>query len=174
MKPKLIIVNILVILLSSCNKSCKDGVHPTLPPNQFYFLIRHNGDIFPDSILSKIKLFYYDNGVKKDRLSSTSDDTSFVFPAARYAPGLANSGVMCSGYVDGIVKSHTNDLYLAYPDGNIDTLYIEIGNLEYEQGVKDRCYCYYPFTVVKFNGKDAPEVTDLHTDDGKPIFLFEK
>ncbi len=106
--------------------------------------------------------------------SAILDDTTFILPVSRFSSGLSSTGVQSAGYLDGIVKSYTNDLYLAYPDGDTDTLYIEIGNLEYEQGIKDRCYCYYPFTVVKFNGKDAPEVTDLHTDDGKPIFLFEK
>lgn len=155
---------------------CKHKRIPSLPPNVLFFRIEKDDHKLEDSVLMKIRLFYFDtHGNKVDAPPSNLDDKTFLFLASRHSTGMESTGVLSSGYVDQLVYSKgANTLFLSYPDGDIDTLYIEVKNIGHKDGAQDRCYCAFPFTIVKFNGKDAPEVTDLATDDGKPIYLFEK
>lgn len=156
--------------------ACKPKKIPALPPNVLFFQIKQNGAILPDSILSKIKLFYYSGNSKVEAPPANYDDKTFLFPASRSSAGLDGKGVLCSGYIADLIVHYggANTMYLSYPDGDVDTLYVEVSDIGNKAGVNDRCYCAFPFTVVRFNGKDAPEVTDIHTDDNKPIYLFSK
>jgi len=154
---------------------CKKKRIPTLPPNVLFFLITEDGNRLPDSTLDNISLYYYENGKKISSPPSNLDDKKWVFPATRSSSDLAGKGVLCSGYIDWLVYGkNVNDFYLEYPNGDVDTMYVEVKYLGHEEGAKDRCYCAYPFTVVKFNGKDAPESVDPKSATGKPIYVFEK
>lgn len=154
---------------------CKKKAVPALPPNVLLFLITKDGNRLPDSTLDKISLYYLENGNKISSPPGNLDDKKFLFPATRYSGQLEGEGVLGGSYIDWLVyERKASNLYLEYPDGDVDTLHIEISHIGDEEGVKDRCYCAYPFTIVKFNGKDAPETTDIKSGIGKPIYLFEK
>ncbi|WP_162903375.1 hypothetical protein [Taibaiella koreensis] len=167
----------VVISLCLVFVACKAKRVPALPPNVLFFQIKLDGQILDDSILAKVKLFYYDkNGNRIDSLPWNYDDRTFLFPASRSSGGLDGKGVLCSGYIARyIIRGEgVNTMYLEYPNADIDTLYVEVADIGSEAGARDRCYCDNPFTIVRFNGKDAPETTDIHTDNGKPIYLFSK
>lgn len=170
----------VVLILSGCSNTPWDPiVNPSLPPNVFYFQIKNNNNTLRDSILSSITIFHYENGKKIDGYCNDPDpnvcDTSYVYLPNRYTDNLDNFGILASPYISYIILNKgQNTMYLEYPDGNIDTLYVEIGSLEYNDAIKNRCYCTTPFTKVMFNEKDAPESTELHAGDGKPVFLFKK
>lgn len=170
MKKLLIIFAFLVVLAILCfNTGCDKGnCKWDLPPNTLYFRFEKNKQQLPDSILSKIKLYYIKNGEKIYRPGPDLFDTAFMFPAIRTAPGLANTDVMINLYVS------TGTWYFEFPDNNVDTLYTVLTEISCKEGQKDRCNCEHPLTEVKFNGKDAPIATDIQADDGKAVYLFEK
>lgn len=173
---KIIFYSFPIIISITILGGCKAKRVQALPPNVLFFQITKNGQTLPDSILNKISLFYFEKGGQKvEHPPANYDDKTFIFPASRHSTGLEGKGVLSSGYIDQLVYSNgANSMYLQYPDGDVDTMYVEVSNIGHEEGAKDRCYCAFPFTIVRFNGKDAPETTDIKTDDGKPIFLFEK
>jgi len=162
-----------IVLLSIFG--CKDKRTPDVAPNVLFFLITENGNRLPDSTLDNISLYYYENGKKISSPPSNLDDKKLVYPASRFSGDLAGKGVLAGNYVDWLVYGkNVNDFYLEYPNGDVDTMYVEVTFIGREEGAKDRCYCAYPFTVVKFNGKDAPESVDPKSATGKPIYVFEK
>jgi hypothetical protein len=68
-----------------------------------------------------------------------------------------------------------NTWYFEYPNGDIDTLYVEHRDQSFEQARKDECSrCIAPFPVVRLNGKDAYKHPTLRPASGKPIFVLEK
>lgn len=121
-------------------------------------------------MLNRIRMFYFlpNTNTRKYRYSETSDDTTFVFPASRYDPIPDSLGVLANGYI------FATTWYIEYPNGDIDTLDNETTKLNCDDAMANRCHCVYPLTKVVFNGKIAPEVTDIQSGNGKPIFLFEK
>lgn len=166
------------ILLILFITSCKDYCRWSLPPNIFYFIIMKDGHPLPDSILDNTVMYFINSrgemvtnpdSLQEGPNAPDLDDTVLMFPATRTSPGLANTGVMSSGYV-----YETRTWYLKYPDGDIDTFYVETTHIPCKKGAKNRCYCDDPYTKVEFNGHTAPEYTELNNGDGKPIFLFEK
>lgn len=170
------IYKLAICLALLATQGCKHRRVPALPPNVLYFLIEKDGHKLEDSVLAKIRLFYFNKqGKKVDSPPPNLDDKTFLFPASRQSTGMEGTGVLSSGYVDQLVYSEgANTLFLSYPDGDIDTLYLEVKNIGHKAGARDRCYCAFPFTIVKFNGMTASEVSGLRPDDGKPIYLFPK
>lgn len=162
----------IVVLLYSCKK----GGNWALPPNTMYFLIEKDGVTLSDDVLSAIKMYCIRDGKKSYRPSATSDDTTYIAQAfPRYTSNLQNDGVIVNGYADSYYGYYGVDTwYLEYPDGDVDTIYLEVGDISGEEGAKHRCYCTKPFTVMRFNGKDAAISTTLVPDDGKPVYIFEK
>lgn len=165
---------LLCMCICACNRTTVDHSHDTLPPNTFLFLLEKNHERLEDSVLSGLRLYYYHGAVKVYNPGPNMDDTSYISPGYRYKSSLSNTGIMASGYVSMISGlSGVHDFYLEFPDGDVDTLYIETGNLTNEEGANDPCYCRFPFRVVRYNGLDATIDTQYSTA-GEPVFLFDK
>lgn len=166
------IASVLLIILFC---SCKKKMRYDLPPNVLFFLIEKDEERLNDSVLAGMKLYYYKDGKKIDSPPSNYDDKTLIFPASRSSSGMEDRGVMCSGYVPNLnAYEGINDFYLLYPDGDVDTIFIQTKEVSIEEGSRDRCYCKEPISTVNFNGEKAPEETRFITDDGKPIYLFKK
>jgi hypothetical protein len=155
-----------------------------LPPNTMYFQILKKGQPLEDSVISAITMFLVKDGKKISNPNSMDqsatapilDDTSFIRNAnPRYTSNLQDDGVLVNGNASSYYGYYGVDTwYLEYPDGDVDTIYLEVGDISGEEGAKHRCYCTKPFTVMRFNGKDAAISTTLVPDDGKPVYIFEK
>ena len=140
-----------------------------MPPNVFFFIVHQDGQPLPDSVNAALKMYYIDGEEKIYRPPPNIDDSTFVFQAGRFSGNLSNSKVLANPYID-----MPKTWYLDFPDGEVDTVKIQITELNCEAAKKDPCYCNRPFTSVQFNGVEAPEYTEEQTASGKKIFLFDK
>jgi hypothetical protein len=185
----LILIRATSILLSVIIiYSCKKHLDELPESNDTYFKVIKNGNVLGDSILLKTKLFYIDANNKRisdsDQIpynaNAGSDirDTSFVYLASAYfgdTPELQGSGIAFFRYIVSVnVDYGIHDFYLEFPDGDIDTLYLNAEKVSEKQGLKEECYCTMPIRTLKFNGKDVIQDTSTHLSIGAPVYLFEK
>lgn len=84
---------------------------------------------------------------------------------------LDSSGVRVS---DWIIDFQDRDWYLEAPNGDIDTVKVIAKMRKSTEGYDEECYCWDPFTSVKFNGHEAPKHPTLKAYDGKRVYIFEK
>lgn len=178
MKNTLIII--LLITLLKFMSSCKDKREPdfwNLPPNDFYYLITHNGNRLSDSTLEDLKFYYFNsNGQKVYRDPNTDNEAANHVLKPSWIGGnehLDEAGVRLCMEINSFGVIH-NTWYFEYSNGNIDTLYVESIELNKEQGRNDDCYCITPFSIVRFNGIDAYKHSTLKAADGKPVWVLEK
>lgn len=181
----LLLYFLILMTISACEHEKRDDCFVNIPPNILFFQIKENGQKLNDSVSSKIRIFYihsnvikvYGNWDPNSGFPPEGDDTSFVYPASRYTNIPDSLGVLAAPHTEQGYSNFKNSIkfwYIEYPDGDIDTLQFESTKLNCDDALANRCHCVYPYTKVIFNGKIAPEVTDIQTVDGKPIFLFEK
>jgi len=178
---KLSIILLLFLLLESlsCKKSDCDW---DSPPNILYFIIKENGKPLEYGSLSEVKMYYLRNGIKitnpndidTSPNSPILDDTKFIYYGSKNDPKLENSGVLANGYADFVSTLDIKTWYIEFPDGNIDTLFLETTKLSCEEAKLNRCYCNLPFTKVIFNGRIVKEATEIQTTNMKPVYCFEK
>jgi hypothetical protein len=162
--------SILLLLFGGVITGCHKEMNWTLPPNRLFLQITESGVPVPDSVLTKLKVYYWDAGKKVSRPPANYHDSSFVNLGIRHlGADYRNMGLLASGYI-----GPGHDWLIEYPDGEIDTLYVETTNLDAEEGRNHRCYCNAPFTVVRINGRDLPEATGIDWSISKPVFLRER
>jgi hypothetical protein len=162
----------LLLLLSACGLlvSCEKRRSWDLPPNMLFLQVKKDGAPLPDSLLSSIKVFYWKDGKKVNRPAANLTDSTLISPGTRYlGDKFGGQGLLASFYI-----GPGYEYYFEFPDGDIGTLQVEADSLSAEEGRKHRCFCRNPFTQVRFNGKVAPETSDIKEPGGKPIFLLEK
>lgn len=182
MKTLIISLSIIVlgVLLFSCNKNkiieVEDPDPWILPPNSFFFQITRNGEKLPDSVLADLKLFYidHDRRIYEDPNEKLDNREHILLPSYMSSNiHLDEQGVRIAPYVNGFGVEH-NTWYFEFSNGDIDTLYVESQEISSEEGRQNECYCKYPFSVVRFNGKDAQKHPTLNAASGKPIWVLEK
>lgn len=166
------------IILTSCNKTIEieDPNSWTLPPNKFLFQITQNGERLADSTLNNLKMFYvdHDRRVYEAPNELLDNRNHIILPSYMSNDGyLEEYGVRSGPYVNGFAVEH-NTWYFEFPNGDIDTLYVENKILSEEEGKRDECYCINPFTVMWYNGKDAYKHPTIKASSGKPIWVLEK
>ncbi len=183
MKNRLLIFLVITLgFIISCSKRNVSD----LPLNKFYGQIYKNGVLLPNDELNLVKAFYVINGERKYGI----DSTICFMPTYPDAPAIniidTNLSILgsirISDYAsrrqeddDPICKRYkVNTWYFEFPDGDIDTLYVEVRDkdLSRKKAEANPCYCYRPFTVVKYNGKDAEINKELNLM--KPVYMLHK
>jgi hypothetical protein len=167
-KYNLLIICLLLLLLFSCKKN-QSNPCPTFwgykLPYSLFFKLNLNGNRLADSVLNKLKLSYYQNGSKK----YISDFSRAINEGSLNA---FDSGIMVTrdiGFNSG--DANIKDYYLEFPDGDIDTLFVDYRKYSQCEADTSVCQCLYPLYSVHFNGQKAsPDayITE-HT-----VYLFEK
>lgn len=154
---------------------CAQPVPPPPSPNVFYCRIKKDGVPLADTVMSQVQLYYYDNGRAVTSANDINkpygpkyDDTLLIRPLP------ATATLLYSVYLTEITRLGFNTLYLKYPGGDIDTLYVERGNLTEAQSLQDLCQCTDPFTRVMFNGQAISGMPGTTLTGGKPVYEFEK
>jgi len=140
----------------------------SLLPNTFYFMVEKNGNPLDGATAAGMRMFYVRHGVKVYREDNLSD-TTFLYPGARYDPNFEGNTVHANPYIE-----YAENWFLELPDGDIDTVVVKVTRRSHEEGAKDRCSCYTPYTTVTFNGTDAPEYTKIRSSTNKIVFHFAK
>lgn len=173
-------LTVLGVLLFSCNKKkineWEDPNGWTLPPNSFLFQITRNGEKLSDSVLADLKLFYIvrDRRIYEDPNENYDNRDHIVLPSYMSSNiNLEEHGVRIAPYVNSFGVEH-NTWYFEFSNGDIDTLYVESQEISKAEAKQNECYCIYPFSVVRFNGKDAQKHPTLNAASGKPIWVLEK
>lgn len=165
----------IIITFLSCKRENPDPW--ILPPNFFYYQIVQNGNKMPDSILSNLKFYYFNemgNKVFSDPNTDNEAANHVLLPS--WIPGneaLDAEGVrLCMEIASFGVRNNT--WYFEYPNGDIDTLYIESQKISKQEGRVNECQCVNPITLVRYNGRDAYKHPSLKPSDKKPVFVLEK
>lgn len=159
--------SIIAIFIYSCERkdSCSTWVVP--PPSSFAFQIKENGARLPDNILSQIKCYYFQGSIKKY--------INLHYSNADLAEYIAGQGFLIDE-VDMIYASGNNsirDFYFKFPDGTVDTLYLEIQKVETCQAKKEKCQCNYPIRSIKYNHHEVSE-HELSWTYEAPLYVFER
>lgn len=141
--------------------ACEEREGPLVIPNPVFFLIKESGTKLPDSTQKGIKLFYLKGNTK-----------NYVSDFERGADGFDTLGIFTSRNI-GLTSGNENikDYYLEYPNGDIDTLFVDYRHVSEKEAFKNSCYCYYPLEEVRFNGRKAepdPSITM------QKVYLFQK
>lgn len=161
------IISLLTLL------SCRQKDDPDkygLDINIFSYRIVQNGDKLPDSIIDNLKMYYMVGSMKYYRSPGGDSSSANHLLKPSYFSGNTfwdEQGVRVCVNVNSFGVVH-NYWYFEFPNGDIDTLYVESRQVGNEEGLKDVCQCNNPFTVVKYNGRDAEINTELMPADSKP------
>ncbi len=162
MKRSLFLIFLWSALSITCNK---DFNGPYLPPHSIFFVIKSNGARLPDSVLNNMRMYYYENNIKK----YVTDFTRAVNEAGVQAYDLGIQTTRNIGFISG--DENIKTYYLDYEYGPDDTLFVNYVHLTEKQAKRDPCYCYYPLKEVKYNGVVAS--LDLSLNNIK-AYLFNK
>lgn len=147
MKHSLILLIVICTIL--CVGCSTKQIGPQTMNNSLAFLLTKNNQRLPDSIVNNIKMAYYEGNNKKyiNDLSRGINEGGFM----AYDIGLLSTRDIGGYSSGGGIKNY----YLEYPNGQIDTLYVDYRVLSYDQALKDPCFCYYPLVEVRYNGQPA-------------------
>lgn len=142
---KIIVLGIIAFVFqsSSCNK--KDPLGPQVINNSIFFLVKINNQRLPDSVLNNMKMSYYLSGQKK----YVDDFTRGINEGGFMANDMGIQTTRDVGTYSG--DNNVKNYYLEYPNGTIDTLFIDYRHVSYNEASTNSCYCYYPLVDVKFN-----------------------
>ena len=166
------ILPVLLFILPSL-LSCKQKDDPgsyLLDINLFSYRIVQNGDKLPDSIIDNLKMYYMVGGIKHYRSPGGDSSTANHLLKPSYYSGNTfwdEQGVRICVNVNAFGVIH-NYWYFEFPNGDVDTLYVESREVSSKEGLKDICQCNNPFTVIKYNGRDAEINTELTPAGSRP------
>ena len=151
-------ITLFLVLFFSCSKYTKGQCEYLSIPNSLILILKKNGQIVPDSILQKTKLFY----LVKDSIKFVTD---FSISTDSNYFNMGFIGTRTIGFLSGddSIKSY----YLEYPNSwSTDTLFVDYTAPFL---VTDCVYILHP---VKFNNQLAPVDTSFHFDS--PVYILNK
>ncbi len=151
------------ISMVACNK--KTPLGPQVINSSLIFLVKKNNQQLPDSILSNMKMSFYQNGSKLYQ----QDFVRAVNEGPFYGADLGVMGPRNIGVTSG--DNGVKDYYLGYPDGSRDTLFVDYQHVNYNEAKNNSCYCYYPLVGLRFNGQ-VPSLDSSIKEQN--VYLFKK
>lgn len=72
------------------------------------------------------------------------------------------------------VDDKVNHFYLEFPDGSVDSIYVQSEQVSCEQGWKEKCHCTLPLRELKYNGKNVAIDDDYHLSNEQPVYIINK
>lgn len=169
-KRVLSVAMVFLPILHSCKQKDNPDMY-SLDINLFAYRIVQNGDKLPDSVMTGLKMYYVEGMTKyyKNPTVQDSATASHVLKPSHYSGNtyLDEQGVRVCPTLNpfGVIRNYW---YFEFPNGDIDTLYVESRHVNNEEGLKDVCQCNDPFTVIKYNGRDAELNTELTPAGSRP------
>lgn len=153
MQIQIICTIVLAIGLQHCTKTKK--CQYTSPPLSFFFLIKQGGNRLPDSVLDNTRIFYFENGIKKqlsDLVRATEEGREL--------------GVLTTRLI-GLLSADQNikTFIIEYPVDPADTLYVDYVSPTPANN------CLYSNNLVRFNNQVAtpdPAIT------AQRVYVFNK
>ena len=164
---KILLFLFIIVSIFSCKK--KESACPVfwgyLLPHSLAFIIKNSGQRLPDSILNNLKLSYYNMGIKK-YISDFSRGTNEQ-EIKGYDLGIMGTRDIGFKSADNNIKNY----YIEYPNGNIDTLFVDYRHYSACEADTSSCGCSYPMYVVKYNDKNVVLDTAITV---LPVYIFNK
>ena len=153
---------LIVLTFISCKKNKECPVFwGYLPPRSLFIELKQGGKRLPDSVLNNLKLSYIQNSTKL-----------YISDFYRVSDNWYSLGIMVTREI-GLKSGDSNikNYYIEYPNGTMDTVYVDYRHLTQCEADTSACNCLYPIYAVKFNGIFAPLDTTLIDE---PVYLFNK
>ena len=168
-----------LLLTLSCHKDDElDPNYWALPPNILLYQFVKNGTALQGSQLDGIEMFYIND--KGDTINHVPWKNLHAYGHPLFRPAVDTywkegfeNGVCSQYFITALIK-FTNTFYFKFPDGDIDTLYIDYTEVSIAEGKKLDCYCQKPFTTVLFNGQPVPVHPTIRGQEGKRVYIFNK
>lgn len=163
---------LLIIGLAFCHNSCQKCCNIPALPQTLYFKIAKNGQIITDSdYLSKIRIYYYKNGHEIDNPNDIDNDNHIIYDQTTLA-SLRDSGLFASYFMPEISTENHQYFYFEFPDGNVDTLWLNAEKVSEDEAIHESCDCSTPIRAVTFNG----QIPDKNKDSERYInyYIFNK
>lgn len=156
---------ILAISLFKCNcyKDCAFGTYDI--PHSLIFVVKKDNNRLEDSILDNMKLFYYKNGMKL----YISDFSRSKNEGQYYFRDLGLQGSLDIGFKSS--EDNIKDYFLEYPNGDIDTLFVDYKSLSQKEACEHPCRCCCPLERMKFNSKVVSIDSSIKV---QTVYIFNK
>lgn len=137
--------------ITGCHKN-SNACHWAAEPPSFFFQIKDNGKVLPDSVLNSLKMYYTKNSVKK-----------YINDLTQAVDFYANKGIMTTREI-GMLG--TENYILEYDNGSMnDTIYADYSD------ETPATNCQYILRRIRFNGSIV--VADT-TFGYQPVYVFTK
>lgn len=157
-----------------------------IPGNAAYFIIKEHGQKLTDTnVLANISVYYFNANGRKIASpndmngSKIYDYNSFLTLIREFYTTEVDSGRMGMMILSPLISNASqsegiHDFYVAFPNGDIDTIKMVAENVSCEQGWQEECKCTVPIRILKYNGRDAVKDYSYNLSNGQPVFIFEK
>lgn len=155
------VLGLTTLTLFSCKKDKRD----LKDPQPLILKPMHNNGRLPDAVLSQMKMYYHIN------LTSTHKEPVGDFGRASgtgYQQGLLSTSDVAALSASEDVKF----FYLSFPDGTVDTLYVDYESISEDDARQNPCFCKTPQQSVRING--AAAIITGYTTDSIPIYVVPK
>lgn len=155
----------IMALVNACNKPDRCSKWDVPPPSSFAFQIEEEGERLPDRIVAQVKCYYLQGSTRKYVQLFYSDSI-----LAEY---ISNQGFLIDRAAMLRVSGDkgVRDFFVEFPDGTVDSLYLEVDKVDLCQAKQEMCYCNYPIRAVRYNGVEAEE-HELSWTQGAPLYIF--
>lgn len=154
---KLFLIILSFVLFSSCSpeRECEIWSVP-FPPALTFQITYGDGLYYSDSILKLVWVQYELDGIMKVDSFNTKfiDEFDTIGLVSEYYNRLKEASA----------HNGVRDFYLHFPDGSMDTMYLEVEYVDDVcQAKLEDCYCNYPVRKLIYNGKEAEkhELADM-------------
>jgi hypothetical protein len=147
------------LILMSCHKDKRELLGPEA------LLIRpiHNMAVLPDATLNQMKLYYFSSQTIKEYVGDFGRASG-----SGYQWGILSTTDVASLSANDNIKYY----YLEFPDGDIDTLFVNYQQISDDEARDNDCFCNKPQLGLKLNGNVPSQ--DTLKPGGIPVYRLYK
>ncbi|HTO17346.1 MAG TPA: stage III sporulation AC/AD family protein [Edaphocola sp.] len=187
---KIIGIGLLITFSSiSCERYNPNDDRWRLPPYFLWFQFEKDGKLLNGNELTNIELYFIENGniinsIDAKHLHDYGKPLIEVYDKESPNIEYYKNGICQFQYFESYIlkdengKNRANTFYFKFPNGDIDTLYVEVQaqRLKEIEGKKDPCYCHYPIEKILYNGKPVSTNPSFKivNNFNRPVYIFKK
>lgn len=163
MKKLYFILAVISISRCNCYDDCAFGTYDI--PHSMNYIIKYNNSRLSDEILDNIKIYYFNDNFRTTMpdLRRPNNEINVLY----YDLGVMTTREI--GFISG--EKLIKDFFIAYPNGDMDTLFVDYKSLSGEEACKHPCKCCCPIELIKFNGEIAQIDTSIKDNI---VYIFNK
>lgn len=158
---------IALFLMLSCKKEINCSTYVVPPPSGLVLTFSSNGESISDSLKRQIKFFYLEEN-QRIYLNLFTNDSLFVEYIQHKGFVILNDKIY-----ELFKEKNIKNYYFEFPDGKIDSLWLNMEYVTTCQAKSEKCYCQYPIRNITYNDKEAKE-HELSWTMGVPLYVLER